>query len=41
MTKPFYIVFIALIVLLSILQITQEGPQPMNVYEFIDWIRGQ
>lgn len=40
MSKSFYLVFIALIILLSILQMTHEGPKPMNVYEFIDWLKG-
>jgi hypothetical protein len=40
MAKPFYLVFIALIILISILQISYEGPKPMNVFEFMDWLRG-
>jgi hypothetical protein len=40
MSPRFYMTFIALLVVLTVLEMMLEGAAPMNFYEVIDWMKG-
>ena len=41
MSRNSYIIYMLLLTLLIILRGIYDSPQPMNIWEFMDWVKGR